>query len=60
MKYFRNFPLIDYDLDDNKDTRQIVDVFRFAKIVSSKAIDDVTLYNYYQQKKKFCKIHLPY
>ncbi len=48
MKYFRNFPLIDYDLDDNKDTRQIVDVFRFAKIVSSKAIDDVTLYNYYQ------------
>ena len=48
MKYFKNFPLIEYDLDGNKDTRTIVDVFRFAKIVSSKAIDDVSLYNYYQ------------
>mgnify|MGYP001206813021 CR=1 FL=1 len=48
MQYFRNFPLIDYDLDGNKDTRSIVDVFRFAKIVSSKTIDDISLYNYYQ------------
>ena len=48
MQYFRNFPTIEYDLDDNKDTRTIVDVFRFAKIVSSKTIDDISLYNYYQ------------
>ena len=27
MSYFRNFPTIEYDLDDNKDTRTIVDVF---------------------------------
>jgi len=48
MQYFRKFPLIDYDLDGNKETRSIVDVFRFAKIVSSKTIDDISLYNYYQ------------
>ena len=48
MQYFRNFPTIEYDLDDNKDTRTIVDVFRFAKVVSSKTIDDISLYNYYQ------------
>ena len=40
MQYFRYFPTINYDLDDNKDTREIIDVFRFAKIVSTKTIDD--------------------
>ncbi len=48
MQYFRNFPTTEYDLDDDTNTRTIVDVFRFAKIVSSKTIDDITLYNYYQ------------
>jgi len=48
MQYFRYFPKINYDLDDNKDTREIVDVFRFAKVISSKTIDDITLYSYYQ------------
>ena len=47
MQYFRYFPTINYDLDDNKDTREIIDVFRFAKIISTKTIDDISLYSYY-------------
>lgn len=47
MQYFRYFPKIKYDLDDNKDTREIVDVFKFAKVVSQKTIDDISLYSYY-------------
>tara|TARA_B100000287_G_scaffold176439_1_gene166430 strand:+ start:2570 stop:3280 length:711 start_codon:yes stop_codon:yes gene_type:complete len=47
MKYFRYFPTINYDLDDNKQTREIVDVFRFAKIINNRALDDISLYAFY-------------
>lgn len=48
MKYFKFFPKLKYDLDDNKETREIVDVFRFAKVVSNTTIDDISLYTYYE------------
>ena len=47
MQYFKYFPKLQYDLDDNKATKEIVDVFRFAKIVSNTTVDDITLYSYY-------------
>jgi len=46
MKYFRYFPKLDYDLDDNKQFRQAVDLFRISKVVSS-VEDDITFYRYY-------------
>lgn len=46
MRYFRYFPKIPYDLDDNKATRDIVDVFRLAKIISA-IEDDITFYRNY-------------
>jgi len=47
MKYFTYFPKIDYDLDDNKQTKSIVDVFRFAKIINNQTLDDISLYAFY-------------
>ena len=47
MKYFKFFPKLQYDLDDNKDTKEIVDVFRFAKIVNNSALDDISIYSFY-------------
>ena len=47
MKYFKYFPKLKYDLDDNKDTKEIVDVFRFAKVINDSAIDDISLYSFY-------------
>lgn len=46
MKYFRYFPKLDYDLDDNKTTRQIVDVFRMGRVVSA-ITDDISFYRNY-------------
>ena len=46
MRYFKHFPKIDYDLDANGQTREIVDTFRFAKIVTDFK-DDITFYRFY-------------
>lgn len=46
MKYFKFFPKIQYDLDDNGQLRDIVDVFRFAKIVKE-VQDDIKFYRKY-------------
>lgn len=46
MKYFRYFPKINYDLDDNGQTREVVDVFRFAKIINN-IQDDIQFYRKY-------------
>ncbi len=46
MKYFKFFPKIQYDLDANGQTRQIVDTFRFAKLVTEFK-DDITFYRFY-------------
>lgn len=49
MKYFRFFPKLDYDLDDNGQTKQVVDLFRFSKIITG-IEDNITFYrNYYIQ-----------
>ena len=47
MKYFKHFPKLDYDLDDDSNTKQIVDVFRFAKVINEGTADDISLYTYY-------------
>ena len=46
MKYFKYFPTIPYDLDASGETKDIVDSFRFAKIVNS-IKDDITFYRFY-------------
>lgn len=46
MRYFKYFPKIKYDLDNNKQTREIVDVFRLAKIVNQ-VDDDISFYRLY-------------
>lgn len=46
MKYFRFFPKLNYDLDGDGNTREIVDSFRFAKIMGN-IKDDITYYRYY-------------
>ena len=47
MKYIKHFPKLKYDLDDDGNTKDIVDVFRFAKVVNQKTIDDISLYTFY-------------
>ena len=47
MKYFKHFPKLKYDLDDDGNTKDIVDVFRFAKVVNQNTIDDISLYTFY-------------
>ncbi len=46
MRYFRYFPTTTYDLDANGQSRDIVDTFRFAKLVTEFQ-DDVTFYRFY-------------
>lgn len=46
MRYFRYFPKVAYDLDDNKTTRDIVDVFRMGRVVST-ITDDISFYRNY-------------
>ena len=46
MKYFKYFPTIPYDLDASGETKDIVDSFRFAKIINS-IKDDITFYRFY-------------
>jgi hypothetical protein len=46
MKYFRYFPSLKYDLDDNKSTREVVDLFRLSKVVNS-ITDDISFYRTY-------------
>lgn len=46
MRYFRYFPKIQYDLDDNNATREIIDVFRLAKVVTV-IEDDISFYRLY-------------
>jgi hypothetical protein len=46
MRYFRYFPKLRYDLDDNKSTREVIDVFRMSKVVSS-ITDDISFYRSY-------------
>jgi hypothetical protein len=47
MKYFKYFPKIQYDLDASGETKEIVDSFRFAKIVNG-IKDDITFYRFYE------------
>ena len=46
MKYFRFFPKLDYDLDDDGQTKSVIDLFRFAKIINA-VTDDITFYRNY-------------
>lgn len=46
MKYFRFFPKLNYDIDDNGQTREVVDTFRFAKILNA-IEDNITFYRLY-------------
>lgn len=46
MKYFKYFPKLDYDLDDNNQFRKAVDLFRISKVVTS-IQDNITFYRYY-------------
>jgi len=46
MKYFRYFPTLDYDLDDNGSTRQAVDLFRISKLITG-VNDNISFYRNY-------------
>ena len=46
MKYFRYFPNLEYDLDDNGDVRLAKDLFRISKLVTNSK-DNISFYREY-------------
>lgn len=46
MKYFRYFPNLEYDLDDNGDVRLAKDLFRISKLITNSK-DNISFYRKY-------------